>query len=91
MYYVVSRLLAHAPSISLLICHNISTVEQKAMRHIRKCQSELLKAQLLCAEGSDIVTELQLTADLMLSACRLVLTDQETIGHRQFIFCCVLL
>ncbi len=40
------------------------------MRHIRKCQSELSKARLSCVDGAAILAEVQLTADLMLSACR---------------------
>ena len=43
---------------------------QKAMRHIRKCQSELNKAQLHRHDASQLLAELHLTADLMLAACR---------------------
>ncbi|CAH1790961.1 unnamed protein product [Owenia fusiformis] len=44
---------------------------QKTMRHIRKCQSELNKADLQHVHDKHIVSELQLTADLMLLACRI--------------------
>ncbi len=41
------------------------------MRHIRKCQSELNKAGPQCPEGQEIISEIQLTADLMMSAARI--------------------
>ena len=45
---------------------------QKAMRHIRKCQSELGRAQLHRHDAPRLLAELHLTADLMLVACRYV-------------------
>lgn len=41
------------------------------MRHVRKCQTELNKATPHCPEGPEMVSELQLTCDLMMSAARI--------------------
>ena len=41
------------------------------MRHVRKCQTELNKATPQCPEGPEIIAELQLSADLMMSAARI--------------------
>lgn len=43
---------------------------QKTMRHLRKCQKELAQAQPQCEDGPQIVAELHLTIDLMMSACK---------------------
>ncbi|KAK2181799.1 hypothetical protein NP493_375g01012 [Ridgeia piscesae] len=43
---------------------------QKTMRHLRKCQKELTEAQPQCDDGPQIVAELHLTIDLMMSACK---------------------
>ena len=42
------------------------------MRHLRKCQKELTEAQPQCDDGPQIVAELHLTIDLMMSACKSV-------------------
>ena len=41
------------------------------MRHIRKCQGELNKANPQCPDALEVLTELQLSADIMMSACRI--------------------
>lgn len=40
------------------------------MRHIRKCVSELTKSMLACEQAIEVQAELQLAADLMISACK---------------------
>ena len=64
------QLLSHPDAVDLE--HLTTDHFQKAMRHIRKCQAELGKAQIQHMEGTLVLSELQLTADLMLAACRLV-------------------
>ncbi|XP_060562168.1 uncharacterized protein LOC132721814 [Ruditapes philippinarum] len=44
---------------------------QRVTRHVRKCQNELKAAELKCTQGSSIVTELQLTCDLMLLSVKI--------------------
>ncbi|XP_052768844.1 uncharacterized protein LOC128209056 isoform X2 [Mya arenaria] len=44
---------------------------QKVTRHVRKCQTELKTAELHCAQGASVLTELQHTCDLMLLACKI--------------------
>ncbi|XP_064600438.1 uncharacterized protein LOC135466719 [Liolophura sinensis] len=44
---------------------------QKSIRHIKRCQVELSNAELYCYNHKEIVTELQLTSDLMLCAVRI--------------------
>ncbi|XP_064621643.1 uncharacterized protein LOC135484263 isoform X2 [Lineus longissimus] len=64
----LAMLLSHPDEVTL----DLLTAEifQKTMRHIRKCQSEVQKAKLKCAQSEHIISEVQLTADLMLFACR---------------------
>lgn len=62
------KLLSHPDHVALE--HLTLEICQKAMRHIRKCLGELSKARMYCIRGSQVLSELQLTADLLLSACR---------------------
>ncbi|KAG8227825.1 hypothetical protein J437_LFUL008469 [Ladona fulva] len=40
-------------------------------KHIKKCQNNLFRAKLSCAFAEMVIQELQLAADLMLTACRI--------------------
>ncbi|KAF4523546.1 hypothetical protein B566_EDAN011994 [Ephemera danica] len=42
----------------------------KVTKHVKRCQGSLLRARLQCAYAEMVLQELQLTADLMITACR---------------------
>ncbi|KAL4238827.1 hypothetical protein ACF0H5_003534 [Mactra antiquata] len=44
---------------------------QRVTRHVRKCQTELKSVELKCSQSDSIVSELQLTCDLMLLAVKI--------------------
>ncbi|CAB3359835.1 Hypothetical predicted protein [Cloeon dipterum] len=71
-----------APSCSLLHClltepNNVSleflTPElfARVTKHVKRCQASLLRAHLHCHYSEMVLQELQLTADLMITACRI--------------------
>ncbi|KAJ9589645.1 hypothetical protein L9F63_017134, partial [Diploptera punctata] len=49
------------------------TVEtfRRVTKHIKKCQANLFRAKVQCLFGEMVIQELQLSADLMLTACRI--------------------
>lgn len=43
---------------------------QRVTKHVKRCQISLLRARLQCPFAEMVLQELQLTADLMITACR---------------------
>ncbi|XP_021936074.1 uncharacterized protein LOC110837829 isoform X2 [Zootermopsis nevadensis] len=43
----------------------------RVTKHIKRCQNNLFRAKLRCLFGEMVIQELQLAADLMLTACRI--------------------
>nr|CAD7405719.1 unnamed protein product [Timema cristinae] len=63
------RLLTDPDNVSL---ENLSVdMFGRVTKYIKKCQSNMFQAQLKCEFGEMIIQELQLAADLMLTACRI--------------------
>ncbi|XP_074652559.1 uncharacterized protein LOC141906956 [Tubulanus polymorphus] len=63
------RLLVHPNEVNL---ENLpADIFQKAMRHIRKCASELMSAHPKCIQNEAIIKELNITIDLMMFANRI--------------------
>ncbi|XP_035670631.1 uncharacterized protein LOC118412103 [Branchiostoma floridae] len=69
LYQLMSpKLLEDSVNIERLTPDNV----QKAMRHIRRCNSALGKADLQCKDSCQVVSELHLTVDMLVFACKLV-------------------
>ncbi|XP_019618720.1 PREDICTED: uncharacterized protein LOC109465744 isoform X2 [Branchiostoma belcheri] len=69
LYQLMSpQLLQDSVNIERLTPDNV----QKAMRHIRRCNSALGKADLQCKDSCQVVSELHLTVDMLVFACKLV-------------------